>query len=845
MGNWKKVTAGVLCACLTVSCVPGVNEIGGLVNTKICAQAATSALVVTGACGEKATWEYNRDTKVLTIAGTGKIQVYKYNATWENYDEEVKKIVIGDEITEIAEYTFASFTALEQIEFGNGVKKIGHHALDGCTSLKSVVLGGNIEELGVCSFANCENLSEVSIGKNLKVVYWDVFKGCNALQNIKLDEENKNILIDGNVLKNAKISGDCGEMALAGTFGNNVKYTYDHSTRTLTFSGTGNMYSGHEDDEVGVDQEEEYYWNFFSKDPNKMVIKEEMEKVVIGDAITNIGGFAFADCKALKEVKLGKCVKKIEDGAFVRCTSLKKINWTDQIETIEPWAFMDCNNLTKLYVGKSLKKIYDAAFSGCNQFKQVKVHKANTHFSKRDNMLLDKKQTKLILGCYASDTTCHIYGSVKKWNEDVVENEKIEKFEVSSKNKSYASKNGLLYSKDEKTLHLCPKGKKGTATVSDKATKIDDDAFLDCNGLKTIIIGKNVKTMNGYCSKRCNNLKTMKIRKGNKNYVFENGALLSKNKKKLISCILLKTDTYTVPKGVTTIAKDAFNRCNKLKHLVLSDAITDYELDCLKDHYWHYDQPKIESITLGKKYYNSGKVQFLSDARYLKAIYVSEENPYYSSVDGILYNKEQTKLLVCPVNAEICKMPNTVTGVDEKVKFSYVKELYVSDGITDMTNLLDVFCECKVLHIGKKVEKLKRVRRVEALEQIMVDSENQNYRSEDGMLYSKDGSRLVWCPEHKKGKVTISTGTAIIGTDAFYGCNQVTDIVIPDTVKTIEKQAFGDTEKDYGMNFGAVLELTMHAVVFWVPAGKLEFYKALFTKEAGFRENMVIKEMES
>ena len=90
----------------------------------------------------------------------------------------------------------------------------------------------------------------------------------------------------------------------------------------------------------------------------------------------------------------------------------------------------------------------------------------------------------------------------------------------------------------------------------------------------------------------------------------------------------------------------------------------------------------------------------------------------------------------------------------------------------------------------------------------------------------------------------ISTATAIIGTDAFYGCNQVTDIVIPDTVKTIEKQAFGDTEKDYGMNFGAVLELTMHAVVFWVPAGKLEFYKALLTKETGFRSNMIIKEMD-
>lgn len=145
-------------------------------------------------------------------------------------------------------------------------------------------------------------------------------------------------------------------------------------------------------------------------------------------------------------------------------------------------------------------------------------------------------------------------------------------------------------------------------------------------------------------------------------------------------------------------------------------------------------------------------------------------------------------------------------------------------------------------YLGKMWKKIERVYmekrsnnveikteiQLEQLEQINVDSENQTYKSEDGVLYTRDGSRLVWCPEQKQRTVTISSGTAIIGEDAFLGCEKVTDIVLPVTVTTIEKKAF---EK-------------MNSVVFWVPAGSKEFYKSLLTSENGFKDGMIIREME-
>ena len=113
------------------------------------------------------------------------------------------------------------------------------------------------------------------------------------------------------------------------------------------------------------------------------------------------------------------------------------------------------------------------------------------------------------------------------------------------------------------------------------------------------------------------------------------------------------------------------------------------------------------------------------------------------------------------------------------------------------------------------------------LEQITVSPENQNYKAEDNVLYTKDGSKLLYCPKAKSGKVTICTGTSIIGEASLLLCKNVTEIVIPDTVTTVEKNAFYVNDK----------------AVFWVPAGKKVFYEELLKPDTGFGKEMSIKEM--
>lgn len=58
--------------------------------------------------------------------------------------------------------------------------------------------------------------------------------------------------------------------------------------------------------------------------------------------------------------------------------------------------------------------------------------------------------------------------------------------------------------------------------------------------------------------------------------------------------------------------------------------------------------------------------------------------------------------------------------------------------------------------------------------------------------YSKDGKILVKCPQKLKGKFSIPAGVEVIADNAFKGCENITAITIPNTVTSIGSGAFLD-----------------------------------------------------
>ena len=77
-----------------------------------------------------------------------------------------------------------------------------------------------------------------------------------------------------------------------------------------------------------------------------------------------------------------------------------------------------------------------------------------------------------------------------------------------------------------------------------------------------------------------------------------------------------------------------------------------------------------------------------------------------------------------------------------------------------------------------------------SLTEFTVAEENVNYTAAEGVLFSKDMTRIILCPVGKSGRYVIPNSVTSIEDWAFYGCTGLTSVTIPDSVTSIEEYAF-------------------------------------------------------
>jgi len=183
---------------------------------------------------------------------------------------------------------------------------------------------------------------------------------------------------------------------------------------------------------------------------------------------------------------------------------------------------------------------------------------------------------------------------------------------------------------------------------------------------------------------------------------------------------------------------------------------------------------------------------------FLEEIEVDSDNTMYTSIDGILFDKNLNTILRYPAGKketsyiisdgiqnigvwafEDCSyletviIPNTVVGI-EWGAFDYCDSL-ISIYIPASVSYIDwgAFLECANLEI------------------IEVDKENAVYTSIDGILYSKDLNTLVRFPAGKKvTSFTIPNGVECIYDYSFFLCSSIENLVLPDGVNSINHSAF-------------------------------------------------------
>lgn len=140
----------------------------------------------------------------------------------------------------------------------------------------------------------------------------------------------------------------------------------------------------------------------------------------------------------------------------------------------------------------------------------------------------------------------------------------------------------------------------------------------------------------------------------------------------------------------------------------------------------------------------------IEDIYDLERVVVDERNPAFSSKDGILYNKDETEILI---------VPQAIKG-----------DVTIADGVTEIN---------EYEFDGRKF-----------LESVIIPDSVQTVGNE----------AFNYCKALKS--VTIGNGVTSIGREAFYNCDSLESVVIPDNVQTIEYRAFGYCESLKSVTIG-------------------------------------------
>ena len=345
-------------------------------------------------------------------------------------------------------------------------------------------------------------------------------------------------------------------------------------------------------------------------------------------------------------------------------------------------------------------------------------------------------------------------------------------------NAKYSSLDGVLFNKNLTKLILCPGAKSGNISIPSGVTSIGDCAFSGCKSLTGVTIPSGVTNIGCSAFSGCKSLIDVIIPRG----------VTSIGDGAFFGCV--EMTSVTIPSGVTSIGNKAFCGCGALTCITMPSSVRkigDKAFSYCNDltsatiparvtsigEYAFYGCTGLVSIFILDSLTSFGLEAF-NECPALKAITVSPHNAKFSSKDGVLFNKKQTKLILCPSGVVgVFAVPEGVTSIGA-CAFYHCKDLTCVT-IPASVNRIEglVFSDCTSL-VG-----------------INVDSQNNNYSSLGGVLFNKKQTTLIQYPQGKAGNFTIPASVTSIEYPAFNGCTGLTNVTIPASVNSIADFAFG------------------------------------------------------
>lgn len=533
---------------------------------------------------------------------------------------------------------------------------------------------------------------------------------------------------------------------------------------------------------------------------------KSIEQVKMPKSILSIGTGAFYQCENLTDLQIGDSVNNIGFSAFANCSKIKKVVFPNTKLNLDNSSFSGCKGVTHVYIPANMDSLNCLVLSSFNHLETIDIDKANKNFVLVDNIIYSKDK-KRVMHCMSSRT------------KDVNILDGVEEI-------SFAAFGG------------CEGLKK--INIPKSVKRIAPYAFSSCVGVDTFIVPEGVKEIEEGVFSRC--LKTRCIQLPSTITKIGAGAF--------IKCE--EVDTFIIPNGVTEIGEEAFRKCfsvdeivlpqslkkiggrafsmNSIKRISIPDGVTELHEDMFQfDGALEYvklpnniteipsrtfdECYSLKSITIpasvkviGHAFIKCNSLKTInipasvdsmnssaiSECESLEKIIVDENNKRYCSVDGILFNKEKSALLLYPSaktdvsytipksvkrisyrafshNNSLTKVviPKSVVDFEEGYNFSHcenLKSVVLPSNMTIIPN--GIFYGCKQLtdiKIPGKVEKIGR-------------------------------ESFSGCPLKDKNLVLPKTLKSI-GGDAFKENPQLETVEIPQGIESVDRNAFYNCKK--------------------------------------------------
>lgn len=429
-------------------------------------------------------------------------------------------VVINSSVISIGTSAFSNCGGLKNIEMPDSVSSIGSYAFNGCSSLASVIFPDSVSSLGDYAFNGCSGLSSITIPDSVTHIGLGAFSGCIKLKGITI---GKNVSSMG-----YRAFYGCSALATVIWNAENCKYNYSlsifESSTCLTSLTIG--------DNVKTIPAYIFYGC------------SDLTNIVIPNSVETIGNKAFAYCVDLKNITIGASVRNIENYAFEGCDKLSNIYYTGNVESWCKIGGLDgiMSSSRILYINgnkvegdivlsDSITSIGAYAFYGCSDLTSITISNSVASIG---------------------DCAFGLCGGLME-------------IEIPD-NVTFVGKSAF---------ESCAKLTR--VIIGDGLTSIAQSVFGNCRNLTSITIGKNVTSIGSNAFRSCGKLENIYITDianwcsiSSLRNLMWNGSASSKLLLYLDNELIINLD---IPDGVTSINDYAFFNCINIASVTIADSV--------------------------------------------------------------------------------------------------------------------------------------------------------------------------------------------------------------------------------------------------------------------------------